>query len=953
MTQMIKYKDNIDIYYQNVRGLRSKINDFRLEILENSYPIVALTETWLNSSINNFELFPHHYNVLRCDRDVVQTGKSRGGGVLLAVVDSIKIQRLSDLETNGDNIWARLKISKHFSIVLALVYFPPNTHISAYKLFFEKLDYFATKKENIIVLGDFNLNIFGPEYDLSRGNEICKQLLFFCKLHNLSLKNKVLNVLGKTLDLVLSNINDLDVKQESNPLVKIDVYHPALLIESKMLVGGYDCDREGLSPMYDFARADFLSLYYDIANCDWTDLLKTSNINIAVNVFYDKLFSILNLHVPLRKCPSKKHPPWFSYELKIMLKKKNKLRKRFKKYQLPHIYDQFRQVRSDIKRKIRQDHDLFINKIESDLLNNPKSFWGVMKKMRASDSSPSVMYLGDKEFEGSDKIAEALADYFHSVYDPNVLDLDELVRRALCSPIMENIDCLFIDKISEIEVLNSLKKLKSKLSLGPDNIPPYILKGCSDILVKPLHYLFNLSLKSNSFPDFWKIAKVVPIPKKGASRDISNHRPIAVLSSPAKVFECILYNRLFAHIKKFITPFQHGFFPGRSINSNLVNFCQYTMNFVDKNVQVDCIYTHFEKAFDNHSILLSKLHYYGLCENTVKFFSTYLFKRRQFVKYKGSCSKEFVVTSGVPQGSNLGPLMFLIFINDISKHVTNSKILMYADDLKIFRCVKNVDDCQLLQSDIDRLIAWSNNNLSFNVKKCAVMSYTRKSEQSMLNFPYNMNSTLLDRRSTFKDLGVVFDSKLLFSDHVVATCKAAYSVLGFIFRSSSFLKNINSVKLLFCSLVRSRLEYASVVWYPHQSYLKDMIEAIQKRFLRFLFFKVFGFYTFDVPYSQLLSIFELSSLDNRMKLMSLSYLYKLVNGGSDDACLLGQLCFNIPRQHSRNASTFAPRFSYTNLGYYSPLNNMCRLYNTFQADIFSLSSSSFMARLKKELNDRS
>jgi hypothetical protein len=145
------------------------------------------------------------------------------------------------------------------------------------------------------------------------------------------------------------------------------------------------------------------------------------------------------------------------------------------------------------------------------------------------------------------------------------------VRRALCSLIMGNKDCLFIDQIREIEFLNSLKKLKTKLSLRPDNIPPYILKGCSDFLVKPLHYLFNLSLKSNCFPNFWKIVKVVPIPRRGASRYFQS-QPIAILSFPAKGFECIIYNRLFAHIKKFITLFQHGFFPSRSINSNLISF---------------------------------------------------------------------------------------------------------------------------------------------------------------------------------------------------------------------------------------------------------------------------------------------------------------------------------------------------------------------------------------------
>lgn len=177
--------NKVVIYYQNVRGLRSKLNTFRLNLLENCYPIVALTETWLTHSIRSSELFPDNYTVLRRDRDVMLTGKSRGGGVLLAVDESINIQRLVELETDGDNIWACLKFTKTFSVILAVVYFPPNSHVSSYKSFFDKLDLFVRRQEHIIVIGDFNQHIVGSGYDLSKGNETCKQLMCYCSLHNL------------------------------------------------------------------------------------------------------------------------------------------------------------------------------------------------------------------------------------------------------------------------------------------------------------------------------------------------------------------------------------------------------------------------------------------------------------------------------------------------------------------------------------------------------------------------------------------------------------------------------------------------------------------------------------------------------------------------------------------------------------------------------------------------
>jgi len=185
----------------------------------------------------------------------------------------------------------------------------------------------------------------------------------------------------------------------------------------------------------------------------------------------------------------------------------------------------------------------------------------------------------------------------------------------------------------------------------------------------------------------------------------------------------------------------------------------------------------------------------------------------------------------------LGPLLFIIFINDIISKIKNSNILLYADDLKIFRRVDNVDDCLKLQEDVNALINWSNFNLKFNVKKCAVMTYSKKIYTNIIRFNYSMNGESLSRKTSIKDLGIIFDPKLSFVEHIISICKSAYSILGFIKRSGSFLQSPHSLKLLFDALVRSRLEYGSLIWYPHATYLLNTIEQVQAKFLRFLFYK--------------------------------------------------------------------------------------------------------------------
>ena len=242
---------------------------------------------------------------------------------------------------------------------------------------------------------------------------------------------------------------------------------------------------------------------------------------------------------------------------------------------MPHILNEYNNLRKESKKLIKMEYENHIKTVECELNSNPKSFWGAIKGLRAADKNPSTMHLDDKEVEGGAAITEAMATYFSSVYETCNLSLDELWQQARRSPVMDNASSLTLNGITKQEVLNGLKKLKPKRSMGPDDVPPYIFKACAELFVTPLHYLFNLSVKNGAFPDVWKITKVVPVPKKGSKKDIKNYRPIALLSSPAKVFESVIYDRLFTHVKSHISEFQHGFFPNRSINSNLLNFTQY------------------------------------------------------------------------------------------------------------------------------------------------------------------------------------------------------------------------------------------------------------------------------------------------------------------------------------------------------------------------------------------
>jgi hypothetical protein len=941
--------NELNLFYQNVRGLRTKLLPFRLGVIASSYQIYAITETWLNESVSSSELFTDEFIVYRRDRSGSGT---KGGGVMLAVKNCLKSCRLTDLETEGENIWLRVTFSKNFSVVLGLVYFPPNSPLQLYNLFFESLEQFNFTNEKILILGDFNLQITGPTFNLTDGGSICKQLCFFKEMFSLELKNNVSNFQGKTLDLVLSDISDLKVYEEAH-FVSLDRYHPPLGIVFEIPVK--NCAQNKItdrsrSVSYNFKKGNYFELYNSLMCTDWSYLLNNQNIDECVKLFYRLLYSKLDLHIPVKRSFKNKYPIWFSYNTKKSIRRKEIARRKYKKYHTEFYLNEYKILRSESKYLIKQDYLKYTMQLEDNVTNNPLSFWSVVKRLRSNQCRVASMVLDGVEVEGGGAIAEAFAAYFQSVYEPSTLDCDQLTQRALDSPARTlTAGCLTLDFVTEDELSLAIKRLKSKKSSGPDGIPSFIFKGCSEFLIKPLLHLFNLSIKSSIFPDYWKLTKVVPIFKKGQRNDIKNHRPVAILSTPAKIFESILYNRLFRHVKSSISPFQHGFFPNRSINTNLLQFSDFCISSIDKGGQVDVIYTDFSKAFDkvNHLQLLKKLNYFGLSVGGIKFFSSYLHNRRQVVDFNGFSSRQFHVQSGVPQGSNLGPLLFIIYIDDIVQCVKNSKVLLYADDMKIFRQINSFDDCRLLQEDLDRLVVWSDSGLKFNSDKCVVVRYSRKT-RNLLNFSYRMGNTILSVCSSIRDLGVLFDEKFLFSGHIVEICKVAYRNLGFLCRSGSFLKNIDSFKLLYCSLVRSRLEFGNIVWYPYQNYLYDLIEKIQVKFLRFLYFKLMGVYSFTVPYSALLLIFGMERLSRRRDVGMLVFLHKLANGVIDDSELLSRLCFLVPRRTSRVQRLFAPHFGHSNLGAQSPINVMMRLYNALpdNVDIFASALASF----KRSLN---
>lgn len=928
-------------YYQNVNGLNSKTHEIFNSSSSCHFDLIALSETWLDERVNISEVISAQYNVFRSDRNFEALGYQRGGGVILAVrkEHSCIELNLDDIRGRSPNIditGVQISIGKNKCFVFVL-YIPPSLSATHYNNLFDRLEELEYLHEaKMLFIGDFNI----PEYQTNHQNfNNSRRLLAlnsFLNFFELSQWNSVPNYISRYLDLVISNIHS-HVEKSNDPLLYEDRNHPA--VEVTLQLENYNVKEDVNDvPTYNFRKANFQLLYENILNCDWSSLENYTDVNAACAEFYKIMYSILDSSVPkyIPRSNAVKYPAWFTKQIIQNLKKKYALWKEFKTTGCLEVYNQFSDLRSQIKREIHISHTHYLKHIENNIKNDSKSFWKYIQSKSNNSYIPNNMTYNNLNCDNMGDVVNAFADFFQSVFT----ERDSAKNQVFVTnnKNYHGNEYFHISCLQSEEVLKALKTLKPKHSKGPDGIPAYIVRDCAYAFVKPLTTIFNLSLHTGTFPNDWKKSRVCPVFKKGSKNCVENFRPITIICNFGKVFEIAIHNFLFLHVQKHITIHQHGFMKQRSTVTNLFCITQYIANNLDKNIQVDAIYTDLSKAFDrlDHDILLHKLNNFGISDLLLSFFKSYLTQRSQFVECRGFESKAFEVSSGVPQGSILGPLLFVIFINDIIEDLDVS-YLLYADDVKIYYAIHSEEDCAKLQQNLNRLNNWCIlNRLPLNINKCNVMTYSRK--ESPIHYKYKLNNHTLERPKYFKDLGVIFDPALTFNVHINNTINASYKMLGFIIRNSYGFQDTNVLMLLFNTFVKSKLEYCAFIWQSGYNKYIDSIERIQRKFLKFLVYKADGLYPpVGVNQNDLLSRFTLVSLEERRKVQSLLFLYKLINNRIDAPHILQQLCFQVHRIVSRAANTFHLPIPRTNMLKFSPLFFMCENCNKLQnrLDIFN------------------
>lgn len=810
----------------------------------------------------------------------------RGGGVLIAVSKTLA-SRLIVLD-NIDSDFEHLYVSvgkNNTKFIISCTYIPPNSDVSCYVEVISQIEHLKQTfpDHSFLITGDFNI----PNIKWSYVNNI-SQIDFLPKItketkgisryfHSYILKLKLLqknvhtNIANNTLDLVLSTLLDFIVEIPDEFISKTDVYHPPLeiIIDLKKIITFSHCSSD-FSPLhlvtYDYKNANYDLINEKINDINWNEELDNLNTLDAIDKFYYIVNSLIDENVKKKTIEFDNFPNWFSNKLKSLIIDKKKAHVIYKKTGSALDYQEFSRLRRLTKVEINISYNNYIKNVENSILDNPRYFWKFISTKNNNCRLPKNMFLENTESKNNTESADLFKKFFMSVYEThNNVNISHNEEGNF-----EKVEFKLDD------IIQAIKEIKNSNTIGPDGMPVSFLKNTIYQISLPLHIIFNKSLNSGENHFLWKLNHITPIFKNGDRNNVANYRPITIISSVAKILDNMIAKYMQKFFEKIISPMQHGFVKGSSTLTNLSIFTNYLYESFADQTQVDCIYIDFKKAFDlvDHSLLITKLYRYGVPKCIIIWIQNYLDNRKGKVKVNGVFSMIFGISSGVPQGTHIGPILFIIFVNDIIDIFKSSLALLFADDLKLYLKIKDLMDCLLLQDDLDNLFQWCTDNfMSVNILKTKIMSYTRK--VTRIDYNYSMNDAVLCRTDIIKDLGINFDSKLDFEFHCNKILTSANRTWYNILRNCSDFKDPNVIKTLYLSLVRSKITYGSIIWRPIFKNSLQKFEKLQHKALRKIaFLKGTPLPRFCHDYSVIASSLNIPSISSFFHYADLSFTYK-------------------------------------------------------------------------------
>lgn len=826
----------------NVRSLIPKLDELKFIAQKSNAAVIGITETFLDDTINDSEIEIPNYVVERKDRN------RDGGGVCVYIRSDIAYNARADLQTTElESIWVDVLLPKSKPILFGVCYRPPEQY-NFFNVFEDSL--INTERFSdfeTIILGDFNANAIckNPK------DSIFKAMKHFCYMFDFT------QLIRDPTRVTASSETAIDLIFVSDPqkvcqsgVITIGVSdHFMTFCTRKILKGQINRHKTvKLRSMKNYTTDGFIT---KLSAIDWSLIMSSSNLEYAWSNFKTNFLAVIDDIAPFRSVRVKQRAePWFDSDLRELIQKRDQTLYKYRKTKDPCMYSEFKKLRNKVQYKTKKAKSCYYANKIGENSDKPKNLWKILKSLGAGKNvltrSNSVgLGVGDGVSFDKLTVAEKFNNFFVNVASSLVSILPpstgkyglDFVRNFYNGKnVTENQFCL--SQVDEDVVQNLLKKVNSCKSTGLDKLPAKFIKEAAPVITRPLTHIINLSIKSGQVPDDMKSARVVPIHKKNSKTEAGNYRPVSILSVMSKIIERIMFNQLEGYLKvnSLLYEFQSGFRPSYSTDTCLIHLSDHIRKEWDKGNLTGMVVLDLQKAFDtvNHEIMLGKLKAIGLSNNSVKWFDSYLTNRTQVVDIDGIYSTTKEIKCGVPQGSILGPLLFLIYVNDMVSAV-NCKLLLYADDSALMVSHSDVDIIQdRLGKELKNVSDWLiDNKLSLHLGKTeSILFGTKRKLGRRSELSITCGDTNIVAKSQIKYLGLDLDQSLTGESTGNKVLKKVNSRLKFIYRKGNYL-NMHTKKLLVSSLIQCHYDYGCSVWYRSvNKKIQTKLQTSQNKIIR-------------------------------------------------------------------------------------------------------------------------
>lgn len=870
----------------NIQCLISKQHSKKVEHLsdlakENKIDFICLVETWLTPDILDAEICIQGYKIYRSDRKSDNNYPHGGAAIYLRGDYSVNSYSYS----SGCIEIVICHLPQLDSAVIS-IYRPPTADISGFRLALKYVtDLVETFSSSctIVLCGDFNyppnVTEWFPSPELSYGlvphqksqSPSFEELEGFMIQHNLTQHVNQPTRKQNTLDLVFTNINCIrNIFVHPTPLSD----HNLVLIETNIVSKTKDditiSKRTGISN-FCFRDTDWPNVRSKISQFDFGPILHRGNLENSLSQIIDTLQNLCN-SAGVRKYRNKPREVLIPRDRKTIFRRIQKINTRISKCQSDNIRNclisKLKQAYDEIHMSIKKEHMANEAHVANKVKTNSKAFFAYANSKRKTNAKIGPLKDNNEIVSDPKLMANILKNQYKKVYvssrPPKYID-----NHKKGAPSIDEFTATIED------VVNAVKSLRATSAAGPDGVTPQFLKECVAELSPVLLELTQISFGTGNFPEALKHATITPIFKGGNASDPSNYRPISLVSCLGKVMEKIVQENLLTFcLQNDIIPVnQHGFRPSYSTTSELLQYIHDIIEMLEDNDAVEVVYLDYSKAFDklDHGLLLERLQTIGIRNRALDWIESFLSNRTQRVRVGDCFGGVFRAQSGVPQGTVLGPILFILFTSPLLSLNLGSKLSSFADDTKV-RCGNNT--CQpspAFQTDLNHIYNWSTTNgMVLNDKKFNLLQIT-KDLSNPINWSYmGSNHTPINQVNSVRDLGIIIESQGDFKVHIQTVYTKANQMSGWILRSF-FTRDPIIMLTLFKSLVQPILDYASVVWSPTDATQLGKLEKVQRFFTR----KLNG--TVDLDYWQRLEQLRLYSIERRFERYITLHTFKIIN----------------------------------------------------------------------------